>query len=235
MIEPNNNVRGHVMAAIQAGRVRMRPRWQFILYSAFGIVGTLLVFFTLIYVASLALFFLRDSGAIFAPSFGVRGWFALLHSLPWLLITLIIMFTLLLEILVRKYSFVYRKPLIVSVLAITALIALCGFAIAQTPFHHNMLMQSRHGGGMPFLGMFYGPQIRPPHEGDVYHGEIVGVFNGGFVLSDIDGEGTTTVYVSPRTRLPYGADFAPGDYVVVVGDGSASGTVQAFGIREIEE
>jgi len=60
---------------------------------------------------SRAFFFLREGGAWYAPAFGGRGWFVLLHSAPLLLLFLVAVFALILEILVRKYSFAYRAPL----------------------------------------------------------------------------------------------------------------------------
>src|SRR4051812_39374071 len=95
---PIESVETRIMDAIRAGRVRMRPRWHFILFSAFAIIGTLLVFLTLLYIASLAVFFTRESGAYFAPSFGSRGWMVLLHSLPWMLIVLVAVFVVILQL-----------------------------------------------------------------------------------------------------------------------------------------
>lgn len=68
----------------------------------------------------------------------------------------------------------------------------------------------------------------------MYHGEIVSLMPGGFLLGDED-SGTTTVILTPDTRLPYGENFTVGERVVVVGDASATGTIRAFGVREIDE
>jgi hypothetical protein len=235
MNHDEHTLRVQVMDAIHKGRVHMRPRWHFILHSAFGIVGSLLVFLTLLYVASLAVFFTRESGAFFAPSFGLRGWFVLLHGLPWLLIFLLVIFVILLELLVRRYAFVYRKPMLASIVGIVVLIAVGGLLIAQTPFHRQLFLSARHEGLPPPIGMLYGHAMRPPRGGEVYHGTITSMTSSGFVLSDIEGEGTTTIVITPQTRLPYGADFVLGDMVVVVGDETATNTVQAFGISEIGE
>lgn len=226
---------GDIMKAIRAGEIRMRPRWHFLLLSALSIIGAFIVFLTLLYVASLGIFFLRDSGVLFAPSFGLRGWFSLAHSLPWLLIGFLFVFVVILELLVRKFAFVYKKPLLTSVLGIITLILVGGFFIAQTPLHHTVMVSVRRGELPPPVGAIYGVPVRMPRPDDVYHGRILSIAHGGFIIVDEDGAGTTSVVVTPQTRLPYGEDFATGTRVMIVGDAVATGTVRAFGVREIDE
>jgi hypothetical protein len=236
MNEQHKKIAGEdVMKAIRDGHVHMRPRWHFLLLSALSITGAFIVLLTLLYVTSLGFFFLRDSGAWYAPSFGTRGWFGLLHSLPWLLILFVAIFIVILELLVRRYTFVYKKPLVISVIVILALVFLGGLAIAQTPLHRMLMLSARRGSLPPELSAMYGHPLRTPPPSDMFNGQIVGLSKSGFVIVDEGGAGTTTVVLTPETRLPYGEDFTLGERVVVVGDVSATGTVRAFGVREIDE
>ena len=224
-----------IMSAIRKGEIRMRPRWHFVLLSALSITGVFIVFLTLLYVVSLGVFFLRDSGAWFAPSFGLRGWWALARSLPWLLILFIFIFVVVLELLVRRYAFVYKKPLLSSALGIIVLIVLGGFFLAEVPLHHELMMSARHGQlPAPLVMLYHGP-LRMPPPPDTYHGHILAITKNGFIILDEDGAGTTTVFITPQTRLPYGEDFTSGERVVVVGDTVATGSVRAFGVQEIDE
>jgi hypothetical protein len=213
----------------------MRPRWHFVLLSALSVIGAFILLLTLLYVTSLAMFFLRDSGAWYTPSFGGRGWYPLLHSLPWFLILLIVAFMIVLDLLVRRFAFVYKKPLLLSAIGILLLIFFGGFFIAQTPLHRMIMLSARHGDLPSPIDMLYRGPMRVPPPSDTYHGQILVIVPGGFTLVDEEGAGTTTVLVTPETRLPYGEDFKPGERVVVVGDTTATGTVRAFGIREIDE
>lgn len=233
--EDKPSVRTDIMDAISRGKIKMRPRWHFILLSALTITGAFIVFLTLLYVASLGVFFLRDSGVLHAPSFGMRGWWVLARSIPWLLVLFLLLFVVVLELLVRRYTFVYKKPLLVSVFGILLIILTGGFAIAQTPFHRQIALEAREGMLPPPVGFWYRAPLRMPRPPDTYHGNIISIIQGGFVMVDEDDAGTTTVLLSPRTRLPYGEDFSPGERIIVVGDAIATGTVQAFGIEEIEE
>ena len=85
------------------------------------------------------------------------------------------------------------------------------------------------------LALAYGMPFKMPPPPDVYHGIILATTTSGFVIDDENGAGTTTVILSPKTRLPDGIDFTVGSAVVVEGDTVATGTIQAFGVREIDE
>lgn len=230
-----HSVRSGVMAAIRMGEVHMRPRWYFLLLSALSATCALVVFFLLLYVASLAVFFLRDSGVWFAPSFGVRGWVTLARSLPWLLILALLVSATVLGLLMRRFPFVYTKPLLVSVLGITACILAGGVLIAQTPLHRALMLSAKRGELPPPIGMMYGTPLLSFRPDDVYHGRVVSVVKGGLVIADEDRAATTSVLLTPQTRLPFGATFALGTRIVVVGDIVATGTVRAFGVCGIDE
>lgn len=227
----NESVHARVMDAIRHGKVQMRPRWHFVLMSALSILGVCIVALTLLYASSLVFFVLRESGVWFAPSFGMRGWFDLLRMVPWLLLGFVLVFLLVLELLVRRYAFVYKKPLVVSALSIVALVVVGGFLLAQTPLHPQLMREARRGGlPQPFSAM-YAPPPAPP---DVYHGRITSLTPDGFELFDEGTDSTTSVVLTPHTRLPYGSAFKVGDPVIVIGD-MASGTVRAFGVRGIDD
>jgi hypothetical protein len=188
----------------------------------------------LLYIVSLALFFLRENGVWYAPSFGGRGWFALLHSAPLFLLILVAICALILEILVRRYSFAYRAPLTISLGGILVLVFVGGFVLAQTSFHYRMEFAAHHGYLPPPMGFWYGKMFRPSLPGDMYRGVILQERPDGFVMVDPDGGGTSTVEITTKTRLPYGEDFTPGTMVIVIGDLTGTDTIRAFGIRTID-
>jgi hypothetical protein len=222
-----------VMDAIRTGRVKMRPRWRHVLSSVLAAIGAIILLLTLLYIMSFAIFMLRQSGALFVPVFGMRGLFSFFAAIPIVLIILLIVFMIILEVLVRRYAFTYRRPLLVSVLAILAIVFLGGYALERTHIHNALFLEARRPGGLPpLIGQMY--RAGGQHIPGIYRGVIVSLIPNGFVIVDENGAGTTTVFIDPSTRLPLGADFTLGDEVVVFGDG-ASGTVHAFGIRTVED
>ncbi len=230
-----HDLKTSVMDAIRKRKVNMRPRWHFLLLSALAAAGVLILIVTLLYITSLVLFFWRDSGVWYATDFGPRGWFELLRSAPLFLILLVAIFAIVLEVLVRKYSFAYRTPLIASLGAILCVVFVGGLVLAQTSLHRHLQGEARHGHLPPPMGMWYGGAMRPPPPGDMYIGAILLKTADGFIIVDENGNGTSTVVVTPKTRLPYGEDFSPGDVVIVIGDAIGTGTIRAYGVRIIDD
>lgn len=238
-MENNKNqksIKKSILATIKSGQVKMRPRWLFFLKAALAVLGAVILFLTVLYLASFIIFALRQTGVLFVPAFGLQGWFAFFTHLPFFLICLLMIFIAVLELLVRHYAFAYRRPLLYSALGILALVVIGGLALANTSFHGGMSKYAEKN-RETFVGKFYreyGRQRFP----DVHRGMIVEMVNNGFMMRSADSfmardirEEVLTVIISRRTRLPLGADFYKGDIVVVFGPRNDN-AVQAFGIQK---
>jgi hypothetical protein len=219
-------VQEEVVEAIKDGRVCMRPRWQFVLRGALAVLGGILIALVLLYVISLMLFMMKQSGVAVAPLIGWKGVLAFMRALPWLLIVFSLVFIILLEVLVRRYAFAYRRPLLVSAVGIIVLVFAGGFVIAQTSFHarifrgardHKLLFVERvyRSGGMP-----------PP---GVYRGFIDATTTQGFYLRAVEG-GRLPVGITKETRLPRAWEPRHNMPVIIFGF-PASDTVQAVGVK----
>jgi hypothetical protein len=220
-----------VLGPINNGEIKMTPRWHFLLHTIFITFGAIVIILTLFYITSFIFFILNRTGLSSAPNFGARGWYAFLVSFPWLLVALCGLCIILLEILVRHTAFAYRRPILYSTVGIIILVIGGGFLIAITPLHRDLANYS-DAGKLPLGGMLYRHfEELPP--GNVHHGQIIHLMEQGFQMRNHHSE-NLTVIVSPRTRLPYGADFSPGDLVVVFGDRD-NNTIEAYGIREVQE
>jgi len=222
-------MRQKVMEAIERGEVRMRPRWHFALLSLLYSTGAVILFFGLVYAVSLVVFLLKQSGVWFLPGFGSRGWWEFFRALPWLIVALLAVFVVVLEVLIRKFAFVYRKSVVTSAVGAVALVVGLGVLLAETPLHPHVARLATHG-TFPGLRALYRPP-RLPLE-DALRGKIIGFTERGFVIEDV--RGTSSVILTSATRRPYGEDLSLGDIVILIGDRSASGTIIAFGIRELE-
>ena len=105
------SIKNKVLEAIKSGQVKMRPRWYFILKTILVALGIVMIFLTLLYLISFIIFILRITGIWFAPAFGFEGYGIFLFSLPWLLVIISVLFAIILEVLVKRYSFAYRHRL----------------------------------------------------------------------------------------------------------------------------
>ena len=228
---PRSSIKDAVLEKIRRGEVLMRPRWQFVLKGVLVALGAVLVALALLYLVSFVFFALRQSGVWFVASFGWRGMRAFFVGIPWVLVLVALVFIVVLEILVKRYAFSYRKPLLYSVLGIVCAVFVGGFVVAKTAFHRGMYRRME-GRGLPIAGPLY-RAYGVPHFRQIHPGIIASTTQEGFIIMSRGGE-EVVVRVSPATRLPLGYDFIIGDPVVIMGEQEGA-TVRAFGMRKIDD
>lgn len=220
--------RGRVLGAIRDQGLAMRPRWYFVLRGTLAALGAVIALFGGLYLASLVVFLMRHTGAWFVPVFGARGWVALLLSLPRALMVLIGLFVIVLELLVRRYAFAYRRPLLDSAIVLAVLVAAGGIVVGLTPLHGRLArLTSAHE--VPFLARMY-REFEAWHRDDVHRGTVARSAPEGFIFDEYDGD-VLTVKVGPATRIEGGAPSV-GETVVVFGP-EDDGAIDAVGVRRI--
>jgi hypothetical protein len=221
-----------VLEKIKTGQAEMRPRWHFVLRTLLFTLGVIILWLALLYLASFIVFVLRETGVLFVPSFGFRGVGVFLFSLPWFLILLVAAFVLVLEILVTRYSFAYRKPLLYSMGGILLLVVLGGAVVSSLGFHQGFSRYAKKG-SIPMAGEFYRSFEHRPND-NIFPGTILTLSEDGFRLRD-PREEEFDIIVTSDTGFPFGVDFEEGDKVVVFGDRKGTSTVvQAVGIRRMD-
>jgi hypothetical protein len=227
----NESIKNEIISAINGGHIKMRPRWHFVLRGALAVVGGAIIGLLLLFLVSMIIFVLRQTGAGFAPAFGPRGWFIFFRSLPWLLIVFSLIFIALLELLARQYSFAYRRPLLYSAVGIIVLVVSGGFLVAGTSLHGHIskYVQDHH---LPIgEGLYRG--IRQAQFENIYPGIIVATTTDGLTLHGRRGD-ILTIIVTPETRIANEDRFMTNQPIVVFGERITSGTIRAFGIRLID-
>lgn len=207
-----------ILNCIKSGDVKMRPRWYFILHAALAMIGGMILLFLVVYLISFIIFIERQTGAGFVTEFGLRGWARFLVSLPWLLILLSLVFIGILELLVRRYAFAYRRPLMYSALGIIVIIGVSSFVVINARFHER------------FEGSYPRFMMHPP--ADINPGDIQELSSSGFILTGPRGE-VLHVMMTSSTRWSAKTQFEKGDRVVVFGDRAGTSSIDAFGIRKI--
>lgn len=220
------SIETQVLKTIEQGKVAMRPRWHFALKAALGIAGAALVFLAALSLLSFLIFALHASGIWFVPAFGLRGVALFLFSLPWLPVVLSLLCVFCLELLMRRYAFTYRKPLLYSIAGIVALV-IAGSAAVESLRLHERVWTGIQEHALPFLGPLYRGYANP-HQRGVHPVVISSTTEQGFLAIDRDGD-TVEVIISPETRLPLGFDFFEGDEAVILGE-RTDGIIEATGI-----
>jgi hypothetical protein len=224
------SVQENVLAAIEAGRVKMRPRWQFVVQAGLLVAGVVLAALALLFVGSFILFMLHQNGTWFTPVFGGRGVKELFFALPVIFILVAIIFIILLQLMVRRYAFAYGRPVLYSIVGIAAFVALGSYLVAQSHIHEGLFRQARDE-NLPLAGGFY-RTFGAPQVDRVTPGIIIETNDEGFDINDPRDQ-KFRVIITPETQLPTGSVFVVGDSVIVLGDRDDM-IITAEGIRKIE-
>ena len=225
-------IKEKILEKIKSGGVKMKPKIYFVLKS-FLITGGILLFFVfLLFLVSLIHFHLRASGLWYLPRFGSHGLGIYFKSLPWFLILFCLILVFVLEIFSRKFSFVWKRPLIYSLLAIIFILLIGTFILEKTSVHPRLLFKTKIGQmPSPFAPIYR--EFGMPKFEDVHRGIVEKLTESGFLLRKADDE-LLTVILTPDTRFPFGKEIEINDSVVVIGK-KEDDTVHAFGFRKIDD
>lgn len=221
-----------ILEKIKKGKIKMKPKSYFVLKTFLFASSIVFTFAITIFLASFIIFLLRASGVFNFPAFGFRGVGMFFTSLPWLLVLFVIIFIIVLEVVAKRFSVVYRRPLVYSILGIIVIILLLGIFVARTPMHSKLFKDVQEG-RLPIAGPFYREHfIRPPE--NVYFGKVLSVIDNGFEIETKEGK-SFSVVISSETRLFQSIKYIKeGDTVIVIGDKDNS-TIEAVGIRKITD
>jgi len=217
-----------IIKAIETDKVKMIPKWHFVMRWILLIVGTVLASLTLLYFASFIFFILRQTGSWFVPSFGPLGWYVLLTSLPRILILVAIIFIAIVAILIKKYSFVYGRPLLYSALGIILFTMVGGFLLALTPFH-SILSEQADADNLPLAGGMYRKYSQKKTENLVV-GDITKKTPEGYSVRDNNNE-VINVVVTPKTKKS--KELIDDDEEIVILGERHGNTIEAVGIERL--
>lgn len=221
----NGKLHAAVLKKIEAGAVHMKPKWHFALTAWLAGLGGIILGLAIIFVGSFIVFIFRESGAWHVPGLAPGGWVLFFISLPWIFILVGLVFIIILEILVRKYAFAYRQPLLYSFIAIALLVILGSWFMARTSFHARLSEYGRRP--HPPLPMRLLHNLEERQFKNIHRGRIEEVTLTGFILGSRRGERIPVVnFSSSRSEK----EFAPGDHVLVIG-ARKNGTIHATTIR----
>ncbi len=229
--QEKNNIIDKVLNKIKSGEVKMKPKMYFILKTVLIMIGFLAAGLFVLFLISFIGFHLRASGVWFLPGFGLRGFRTFFSYLPWLLILIAALSIIVMETLLKRFAFVWRKPIIYSLLVVILIAFLGGFLIDKTPFHQGLFLKAREG-KLPLAGPIYRDFGMPRFQG-VQRGVVEEITEKGFKIRTFDDQLLTVVLIGD-TQFPPGKEIKQGDSVVVMGE-RGDDTVQAFGVRKIED
>jgi glucan phosphoethanolaminetransferase (alkaline phosphatase superfamily) len=118
-----------VLDSIKSGKVHMKPRWYFVLRISLIVTILFSAFFALIYLLSFIGLVFYEKKIFDLLNLGPRGLRAFMSAIPWVVIFVSMLSFSLLYVLIKRYSFVYKKPLAYSFFGLVFIVVLLGFVI----------------------------------------------------------------------------------------------------------
>jgi len=230
-LSTKSNLANKVLDKIKSGQVKMRPEIYFILKTILLITGIIVVALFALYLTSFIIFALRASGVWYLPGFGFSGLRASFALLPWLLILASIFLIIVLEILVKHFSFTYRLPLIYLILCLIIFALLGSLLIDKTSLHPSFFNRAKER-RLPVAGNLY-RGFGMAKFNNAHRGIILEITANGFLMQTRSDE-RLTIVISADTRLLSKINFNKNDMVIVLGERN-NNTVHALGIRLIND
>ena len=124
----DNTIQEEVLKAIKEGKLNMRPKWHFILKTILRVLSVIILFFALVYLLNFIGLVTHEKDFNLLD-LSPRGMRAFMMAVPWVIVLLSMFLLSVFYILVKKYSFVYKKPLVYSFFGIIFLIVFIGFIV----------------------------------------------------------------------------------------------------------
>lgn len=231
MNEPNAKqpLNQELLELIKRGEVKMRPKVYFALKATLYILAVIILSATLLYIVSFIIFSLKASGVWLLPGFGVRGFGALLMSLPWILILAVLSLIIILEVLAKHFAFVYRQPILYSLLVVMGLVLFGSFIVGQTKVHLGLYERARDN-RLPFMGEMYRGLCMPEPRG--WSRVTVLEIKENSFLGEKRGSKQVLVIITDETKLILPKPFAAGDILLIMGEQEGD-TIKAWAIRKV--
>jgi len=221
-----------ILEKIKSHQIKMRPKFYFVLKGILVMAAILIVGVFILFLISFIGFHLRASGVWYLPGFGLRALGPYFRLFPWILIIGSLILIVILEILVRRYSFAWRWPAFYSLLIIILIACIGGFLIEKSLLHPELFWQAKKG-NLPFLIAPLYREFGAPKFKDVHRGVVENVTENGFLLRKANDELLTIIF-EPETKFPFDQKVKEGDSVVVMGK-REDDTVHAFGVTKIDD
>lgn len=227
------SVKTNILQFVEKNKINMIPRWKFLLYSLLLFIGACFSFVALVFIGSLIIFVLSTYGFIYLPIFGFGELAENLRAIPILLLLLTVALIVVVEVLVRNYSFSFRKPVLTTMFTLIVLAIILSYLVTLTPVHREIRAYARdnhidfvyHGYDRPL-------PLKPMKGMTVIRGIVVSTTTDSVTLK-ISDDSFVVVYAS--TTLMKKIDLPDKDDEVVIFGRVIGDKFEAVDVKHIED
>jgi hypothetical protein len=210
-------------------KIEMKPKWHFILKTVLAVLAIFIISIVILFLFSFIMFSLRLNGFWFLFRFGTPGINAFFGFFPWFLIITSIILIIVLELLTKRFNFVWKRPIIYSLLIIIFLVLLFGFIVDRSNFHSKFFERAQEN-HLPIFGSFYkdNKMLKPS---DIHRGIVLEKQDNQIKILTINRE-ELVVTITDKTRLNQAIEIE--DEVLVLGKRQGD-VIEAVGIEKVNK
>jgi hypothetical protein len=226
-----NLITEKVISKIERGELKMKPRIYFIAKS-FLLIGFLaLASLFLLYFGSLIIFVLRVNDILLFRGMGFYPIRSILLSFPWYLVFLTFILIIVIEIISRRFQFVYRKPFIISLFGILFIVVASSFLIERSSLHHSFYRLAEQE-RLPLAGKMY-RELGNLDINDAHFGVILKKKNDLWRM-ELDSGEIVDLKITEETRgRRTFLEIEEGEKVIVIGE-TKEGMIDVVSFKKIE-
>jgi len=230
--ENNKNlITEKVVSKIERGELKMKPKVYFIAKSILVISSLILTFLLVLYFGSLIIFVLRINDILLFHGMGFQVIRSILLSFPWYLVFLIFTLIILIEIIGKRFQFVYRKPFIVSLFAILVLVIISSFLIERSSLHYSFFRLAEQE-RLPLAGRMY-RDLGNLDIDNAYFGIILKKESDFWIMKLNSGE-MVNLKITEKTRGKRTfSEIEEGEKIIVIGE-MEEGLIDVVNFKKIE-
>ncbi len=233
--EIKKNIEEIVLKKIESGDIKMVPKSYFVFRATILTLFTVIVFILSVTLVSFIVFSLSARGDLFLLGFGKKGIIKFILMFPWFLLSVDAILILILDYLVRRFSFGYHSPIIYLFLGTLVFVTSFSFVLTFTSFHSKVsgFVRRNH---VPFAGSMYDEINKSRRDKGIFRGVVTSMGDNYIVIrrSDFDGDADD---VEIKIMAPDGLDpksfIHTGEEVYVAGDIASGTVVLPYGLHKL--
>jgi len=197
----------------------MKPKWHFaartVLFSVF-LAGAI---FLSLFLFSFIIFILRLNRFWELFGFGWPGVWVSSQVFPWVLVFLGLVLIIALELLVRRFGFVWKKPVIYSLVIVSLMVLFSGYAIDAIGWQEKAYQKIYNS----YIG---------PEDNKIQQGTILEVEKNKLKVITPE-EDLVEVILDGKTHFPKDQPIEKGDEILILGE-KKDRSIEAKGLKKVE-
>jgi hypothetical protein len=232
--QQKKNFRERVLESIKENKVEVYSKAHFTFRIILLAIVAVLTLAISVSILNFIFFSVRISGRGALLDFGSQGFWFFLQVFPWLPLVFDVALIAVLEWLVRKFRFGYRRSVLYVFLALFAVIVSLSIFLSQGTGLNDALFQQGGPGQPPGpFGALYDYARRPPQNGDMCQCTITAINGDTLTANDVNTPTLTTLTIIVPPGYLATSSLKIGDTVFVAGDRIGSTTIRALGIGSL--